>query len=152
MPWAPSGRIWPRLAAQVASGRPGEKGASLAACLDEHLAIHLRGSGTLRDIARQLGYSAAHVSEMIRRSTGTTFTVLRRRMQIERACWLLSRGSSVKEAALASGFRDPAYFGRVFRRLHGTSPARWRATQARQKHAPMNHWETPAAARAQSDS
>jgi AraC-like DNA-binding protein len=144
--------LWSRLAAMVAPHAGVEKGASLAARLDQHLAVHLRGGATLREISRRLGYSAAHVSEMIRRSTGTTFVALRRRMQVERACWLLGRGASVKEAALASGFRDPAYFGRVFRRLHGTSPARWRATSDRQKQAPVNHWETPAAARAQSDS
>jgi len=144
--------LWPRLAAMVAPGAEVETHASLAARLDAHLAAHLRGGATLGEIARHLGYSAAHVSEMIRRSTGMTFTALRRRMRLERACWLLTRGSSVKEAALASGFHDPAYFGRVFRRLHGTSPARWRATAGRQKQAPLNHWETPASARAQSES
>jgi AraC-like DNA-binding protein len=144
--------LWPRLAAMLAPEAEVDARVSLAAHLDEHLAAHLRGGATLREIARHLGYSTGHVSEMIRRATGMTFVALRRRMRVERACWLLRRGSSVKEAALASGFCDPAYFGRVFRRLHGTSPARWRATARRQKQAPLNHWDTPAVARAQSDS
>ena len=34
---------------------------------------------------------------------------------------------SAKEVAFALNFNDPSYFGRFFRRMTGTSPARFRA-------------------------
>ncbi|QPH53687.1 helix-turn-helix domain-containing protein [Pontivivens ytuae] len=36
----------------------------------------------------------------------------------------------VSTVAARSGFRDPAYFARVFRRAHGMSPRDWRAAQS----------------------
>ena len=48
-------------------------------------------------------------------------------MQLGCAMRLLAGGARVKEAAYAAGFRDPAYFIRVFRRAFKTTPGRWRA-------------------------
>jgi AraC-like DNA-binding protein len=52
--------------------------------------------------------------------------MLRRWMQLERAVGLLRSGTSVKEAALAAGFSEPAYFSRVLARRFGVPPSRWR--------------------------
>lgn len=49
------------------------------------------------------------------------------RIRVERAKAYLSAASvSVKEVAVLVGFRDPAYFARVFKRFAGTSPAEYR--------------------------
>lgn len=100
---------------------------NIASAVHAYLAAHLAEGVTLRELSRALGYSPSHVSTIIRRATGQRFTTLRRTIQLERAAWLLARGTSVKEAAHGSGFTDPAYFSRVFQRRHGVPPSRWRA-------------------------
>ena len=108
--------------------RPSEpRPAALTTVLEEYLATHLDGRARLGDLARKLGYSPSHLSTLIRRATGRSFVALRRRLRFERACALLRNGASVKEAALAAGFDDPAYFSRVFKGRVGIAPSRWRA-------------------------
>lgn len=117
-------RLWRTLARA-----PTPSPAPLATVLEEFLATHLDGRARLGDLARRLGYSQSHLSTMIRRATGRSFVDLRRRLRFERACALLRAGTSVKEAALAAGFDDPAYFSREFKRRVGVSPSRWRDEQ-----------------------
>ena len=99
---------------------------SLASAVEDYLATRLGPSTTLRELAADLGYCPAHVSGMIRRLTGKRFSELRRAMQLDHARTLLAAGASVKEAALAAGFADPAYLSRVFRKHHHVPPSRWR--------------------------
>jgi AraC-like DNA-binding protein len=108
----------------------------LTTVLEEYLATHLDARARLGDLARKLGYSPSHVSTLIRRATGRPFVVLRRRLRFERACALLRAGTSVKEAALAAGFDDPAYFSRAFKRRVGLSPSAWRGEVGRSPAAP----------------
>jgi AraC-like DNA-binding protein len=118
--------LWPTLGGALAPDTPtSAPPPSLATRLQDRLAAHLRGDASLGELADQLGVSLPWASELVRRATGSTFSALRRDVRLEQARTLLRRGASVKEAALGAGFRDPAYFGRVFRRRHGTSPARW---------------------------
>lgn len=118
-------RVWRTPARETTPAPP-----SLVVVLEEYLATHLDGRARLGDLARRLGYSPSHLSTLIRQATGRSFVALRRRLRFERACALLRAGASVKAAALAAGFDDPAYFSRVFKRRVGTSPSRWRASQA----------------------
>ncbi|MCW5890042.1 MAG: helix-turn-helix transcriptional regulator [bacterium] len=115
--------VWADLARLVAA--PVEMRPRVDDAVQDYLARHLDGQVTLGELARALGYSPSHVSTVIRRVTGERFTALRRNIQLDRACFLLRRGTSVKEAALAAGFADPAYFSRVFARRFGMPPSRW---------------------------
>ena len=48
------------------------------------------------------------------------------RLRVERGAELLKTGNvSVKEAALRSGFTDPNYFAKVFRKVTGLSPSHY---------------------------
>ena len=109
--------------------------ASLVTVIEQHLAASLDGRVRLGDLARRLGYSPSHLSTLIRRTTGRTFVALRRRLRFERACALLREGASVKAAALAAGFDDPAYFSRLFKRRVGVPPSRWRDDRLRSARA-----------------
>lgn len=115
--------VWSELARLVAT--PIDVRPRVDDAVQEYLARHLDGQVTLGELARALGYSPSHVSTVIRRVTGERFTALRRNIQLDRACFLLRRGTSVKEAALGAGFADPAYFSRVFARRFGVPPSRW---------------------------
>lgn len=48
------------------------------------------------------------------------------RYRLEKACALLSQGTSVTEAALASGFNSASYFTERFRRYYGATPKIYR--------------------------
>ena len=49
-------------------------------------------------------------------------------LRVARACQLLAeRDRSLAEVAIATGFADQPHFSRVFRRLAGTTPGRFRA-------------------------
>lgn len=118
---------WRALASGDAMDAPDRP--SLSVAVQDYLATRLGPRTTLRELAADLGYCPAYVSATIRRLTGKRFTELRRAMQLDHACMLLAGGASVKEAALAAGFGDPAYLSRVFRKHHHMSPSRWRASE-----------------------
>ena len=114
--------LWRDVAATLTAPATIGVHAAVEVCLAERLHERAR----LDDLARVLGYSPSHVSELVRRVTGERFTTLRRRLRLERARAALDRGLSVKQAAAEAGFDDPAYFSRVFRRAFGVAPGRWR--------------------------
>lgn len=80
---------------------------------------------SLESVAAELRLSPSHLSRLFALESGAGFGDCLARMRIDRAKGLLSAGSSVKEAAALVGYRDPAYFARVFRRLEGESPGEY---------------------------
>ena len=119
------GALWRDLAlSAVASPEPS---AAMAERVDHHLAT----GGTLADLARTLGYSPSHTCALVRQATGQRFSALRRKVRLEHALCRLQQGESVKAAALGSGFSDPSYFTRVFRRVYSVPPSRWREVVGR---------------------
>ena len=118
-------QLWTDVAAALATGN--RSAPSVEDAIQEYLGARLDGRVRLHELARTLGYSSSHISSVVRRVTGRRFTELRRDMQLGCAMRLLAGGARVKEAAYAAGFRDPAYFIRVFRRAFKTTPGRWRA-------------------------
>lgn len=125
-PAAVAQRLGGVLREAAARAMPSASRTSLEGQVPSYVAEHLHEGVRLADLARRLGYSPSHCSTLVRRTTGERFSVLRRRMQLERAIGLLRSGTSVKEAALAAGFSEPAYFSRVFARRFGVPPSRWR--------------------------
>ncbi len=62
--------------------------------------------------------------------TGQTVGARIEHARLETTCTLLNTTSlPVSKVATRSGFRDPSYFARVFRRKFGLSPRDWRARQ-----------------------
>jgi two-component system, response regulator YesN len=83
---------------------------------------------SLDGVAAELGVSPSHLSRLLGRQAGLGFADCLGRLRVEKAKAFLCAGrTSVKEAAAMVGFRDPAYFARVFRRFSGKSPAEYRA-------------------------
>jgi two-component system, response regulator YesN len=77
---------------------------------------------SLGGIAARMRVSPSHLSRIFSGSGFPGFSATLARLRVEKAKELLRGGSSVKEAAALTGFKDPAYFSRVFRRLSGMSP------------------------------
>jgi AraC-like DNA-binding protein len=77
--------------------------------------------------ARDLGVSRSTLCRTAQKDTGLTVQRLHQGYKIEWAKRLLqSRRMSIAEVAYRVGFSDPYYFSRVFRRVTGRSPRRWR--------------------------
>jgi len=80
------------------------------------------------ELAERLGCHPDHLGRVFRTATGETLVGHLARRRCDLAADLLADGrASVASVAKACGFRDPAYFSRVFRRLRGSSPAVTRA-------------------------
>ncbi len=78
--------------------------------------------------ARQLGLTAVHLNRVCREATGmSALMLINARLALEARRMLAFTSMSAKEVAFALNFNDPSYFGRFFRRMTGTSPARFRA-------------------------
>lgn len=96
----------------------------------EHVRRNLDKPLTVGDLAEVSGFSRAHFSRMFTESEGIPPAeyVLQERMR--HAARLLSSHAHlpVKEIALLTGFDEPNYFAKVFRRFFGTSPTEFRTT------------------------
>lgn len=81
-------------------------------------------------IARILKCSPAYLSHLFRTATGRHLTEYIHRRRVEMAEQLIRRGGlALKEVAWACGFRNAAYFSRVFRRLNGRPPRLYRQSR-----------------------
>jgi transcriptional regulator GlxA family with amidase domain len=91
--------------------------------IQAHYAEPLR----VRDLAELVHLHPAWFSTRFRQLTGLSPAQYLMRYRLERARELLvSTDRSVREIAAMTGFQDPLYLSRQFRRLLGTSPTAYR--------------------------
>ena len=88
------------------------------------ISIHAR---SLDEIAAQFGYSKYHFIRVFKKTLGVTPWSYVLQLKIDKAKSLLHEpGRSIKEIASQLGFDDPNYFSRLFRRMAGESPVKFR--------------------------
>jgi len=77
---------------------------------------------TLQMVADKLYINSSYLSRLFKQETGKSFSsyVLERKM--EAAKQALLKGSKVYDAANMTGFKDPSYFTKVFRKYWGVTP------------------------------
>jgi AraC family transcriptional regulator len=93
----------------------------------DFIATHLDGDPTIAQLARECGLSPGYFARAFRRTTGVTPHQWLIRKRFERAQQLLLRGRiELAEVAVACGFVDQSHFSRVFAKLAGMSPGKWR--------------------------
>ena len=82
---------------------------------------------SLEDVADAVHRSVAHTAAVVKKETGMTVVawITHSRMAAAREL-LLKTDESVESVAARLGFSSPAHFHRVFKRVHGTTPASWR--------------------------
>ena len=104
----------------------------------DYIAASLEGNINLEQLSAIAGVSPHYFSELFKQSTGRTphtYVLLQR---IERAKQRLrDPACSIIDAGLEAGFENPSHFARVFRRLVGTTPSRFRAEEAIPKMFPV---------------
>ena len=82
---------------------------------------------TLETLAHDVGYTANYLNDLSRENTGRPLGGWITDMRMARARVALEHTDlPVAEIGAASGYDDPAYFSRAFRRAHGVPPATWR--------------------------
>jgi two-component system response regulator YesN len=80
----------------------------------------------LDELATHVGVSRNHLSWEFARETGETITDHLARLRVEEACRLLATTTlKVYEIAERVGYTNVEHFGRVFKKVTGTSPNRW---------------------------
>ncbi|HEY1848464.1 MAG TPA: AraC family transcriptional regulator [Opitutaceae bacterium] len=83
----------------------------------------------LGELATAAKVSVAHYSSLFRQRTGFSPIDFLIRLRVRHACRLLDTTSiTVKEVSERSGYADPYYFTRCFRRVMGASPRAYRKT------------------------
>jgi DNA-binding NarL/FixJ family response regulator/AraC-like DNA-binding protein len=129
VPLSPAGPA--PLAPETADRESGGGGALTARRALELIEARHADDLSLEIVAAELGVSSSHLSRLLGRHAGLGFADCLARFRVERAKAFLASGTvSVKEAAFMVGFRDPAYFARVFRRFAGLSPTEYRLAAA----------------------
>lgn len=79
---------------------------------------------SLGELAKEAGLSVPHFTDLCRRQTGMAPISLLIRLRLQRAMSLLQQGThNVAEAAAASGYEDPFYFSRQFKKHMGIPPS-----------------------------
>lgn len=78
---------------------------------------------TLKQLAERANYSVPHFCALFREATGHTPIEYLTRLRVEVSTILLTDSTlSLAEVAEKVGYRDPSYFGRIFKRIIGMSP------------------------------
>lgn len=102
------------------------------------IAAPRQGSRTLTSYAREIGVSPGHLHELVREQTGLTPGKLTRGHRILEAKRLLAGTDlSVRQVSEQTGFHDPSYFCRFFRRETGLTPGEFRRRATGMHHDPM---------------
>jgi AraC-like DNA-binding protein len=81
----------------------------------------------VREASRICGMSESHFMSLFKRVTGLSFVTYLNHFRIERAQALLEKTEeSMADISQQVGFCDQSYFGTVFRRIVGMTPAIYR--------------------------
>jgi AraC family transcriptional regulator of arabinose operon len=83
----------------------------------------------IEDLAKQCGISVSHYSRLFHQRTGSSPINYFNMLKIQSSCQhLYFTDRSIKEIAIALGFDDQYYFSRLFTKLIGVSPLKYRKT------------------------
>ncbi|MEG1011896.1 MAG: helix-turn-helix domain-containing protein [Ruthenibacterium sp.] len=98
--------------------------------LNAHYAEHI----TLDEMAARVYLSPAYFSRVFKQETGCTFTAYLNKTRIERSKeMLLHQNIRLTDIALLVGFEDQSYFTKVFKKMTGTAPLKYRETKGQAK-------------------
>lgn len=92
-----------------------------------YIQAHYAESLYLHEIAAHIGFTPTYFSSLFRKTTGETLTLYVQRVRIEEAKFRLSSTSAkIADIAYEVGFSSHTHFNRVFSKLVGCSPSRYR--------------------------
>lgn len=93
----------------------------------DYLRQHLDQRLTLDDMASHAGLSKSHFMRLFKEQTGFSPVDYFIHLKVQRACMLLAvTHQTVHEISQAVGYDDPYYFSRIFKRIVGIAPSKYR--------------------------
>jgi AraC-like DNA-binding protein/quercetin dioxygenase-like cupin family protein len=99
----------------------------LLAGVFEFIEAHYGEPVSLADVAESVGLTPAHVTTVVRRKTGRTAQQwLTERRMAEARKLLRETDDTVETIATRTGYRQPSFFIKQFKRYHADTPAAWR--------------------------
>ncbi|MEN6564561.1 MAG: DeoD-type purine-nucleoside phosphorylase [Christensenella sp.] len=97
------------------------------AAVADYISTHLSNPITIDELCALTGTSRSHLSMVFKEETGYSITQYVNRRRVEISCGMLrTTNVPVIEIALSCGFDDQSYFNRVFRKVKGVSPTKYR--------------------------
>ncbi len=94
--------------------------------INSHYAEHL----TLNEMADRVYLSSPYFSRVFKKETGKTFSAYLNEVRIKRSKeMLLHQNLRLTDIALLVGFEDQSYFTKVFKKVAGMSPLKYRETK-----------------------
>jgi len=117
--------------AQGREDAPRTAEAALIARFQHLVEQEFRTVQTVSDYARRLAVTEDRLLAACQRRFGQPpKALIQRRILVEAQRWLIYTTLPLAEISHALGFRDPAYFSRVFKKKVGETPQRFRASRA----------------------
>ncbi|WP_271411509.1 AraC family transcriptional regulator [Pseudomonas sp. Q1-7] len=93
----------------------------------ELIANHLTDGLSVAELAQECSLSRSYFTRAFKQSTGITPHEWLLKMRVEKAKQLMLHTQlNLSQIGLDCGFADQSHFSRVFQRIAGTSPSRWR--------------------------
>jgi AraC-like DNA-binding protein len=122
----------PRRTDHAAEPRAQGRTAAVAEAFSRLIARSEAAGWTVRECADRLGVTPGYLTQAVRSATGRTPGRLLIEARVYLAQQLLVHTQlPVRQVAARTGFADPAYFGRFFRRETGSSPGAFRKHHSR---------------------
>jgi AraC-like DNA-binding protein len=88
---------------------------------------HFKTDLSVQDIAAKCNMNTAAFCRYFKKKTGKTFKDFMNEIRLGNAAKLLLKGDfTVAEVAFESGFNNPSYFNRLFKRMKGVTPTTYR--------------------------
>lgn len=118
------------LSKETATPRPSHHAEKIAAWIDRHY----KEPFNLEKLAADIHLSGSYLSNLFRSFTGNTITEHIMRKRLDEARNLLANTSlSIDQVGKQSGFPNPAYFSRCFKKQHKVSPQQYRTIAAKHR-------------------
>jgi len=97
----------------------------------QYISTHYSQKLTLEEIAALVNFNPTYFSNMFKKETGTTLSDYITHCRIDAAKSLLKNSQdSISEVAVKTGFGDQKYFSKIFSRIVGLSPSKFRSLYA----------------------
>jgi AraC family transcriptional regulator of arabinose operon len=96
----------------------------------EFMKTHLESIFSVEELALKHHLSTSHYSRLFRQKTGNSPIQYFNQLKIHKSCqYLYFTDKNIKEIGSELGFNDQYYFSRLFKKLMGISPAKYRSKE-----------------------